>query len=61
MMPEEITRAEAIPVFAKRCPGATPAEVEGLFDAWLALGCLDFNRSSTGRLHITLCEPRRVQ
>jgi hypothetical protein len=54
MTSEEIDRNEALRVFAKRMPWADLAEVERVFDQYLSIGGLAFNRDSDGQLHITL-------
>jgi hypothetical protein len=62
MMPTEITRDEAIGVFARRLPPWLSREViEQTFDLWLKAGCLDFCRSSDGRLRVSLIERQTRQ
>lgn len=60
-MMSEISREEALAAFAKRTPGASPADVEQIFDQWLDAGCLDFARAAGGRLLVRLMERRTRQ
>jgi hypothetical protein len=57
----EISREEAVRVFAQRSPGLSLAEVGEVFDLWLDCGCLDFSRNADGKLWISLIEPRKRQ
>jgi hypothetical protein len=57
----EVSREEAVRVFAQRSPGLSLAEVEEVFDQWLDCGCLDFFREADGSLRIALTTPKRRQ
>jgi hypothetical protein len=56
-----ITREQLLPLWRKRCPTVTDAELAASFDEWWALGALDVRLDKAGKPMLVLTGKRRRQ